>query len=349
MFQTTAGEFGGKENLDMDRIVVIRPGALGDVILTFPAVRALRVQHPDAHITVVGSPSLWELAGNLVNERISIDAARFSTLYAEEPREDLRRWLEGVDRVIAWTVQDPSPALRAAGVVDVIHVCPYPPAGKHVSEWLCTAPPPGSPLPQGEKGGLTSGTVLPSPLAGEGAGVRGGPIIIHPGAGAVWKRWTAERFAAVGNALRQLGHEVMLVEGPADGEAVARCQAAVSVPFPVLRDRTLPQLAAELASASLFIGNDSGVTHLAATAGAPTIALFGPTDPATWAPLGTVRILRHCGAQATEPRQIRVCDGDCLEQITVEEVLSAADSFLTVDNRVDNLDGRASRDASRGR
>jgi ADP-heptose:LPS heptosyltransferase len=106
----------------------------------------------------------------------------------------------------------------------------------------------------------------------------------------------------------------------------------------VLRDLPLPQLAAKLAAAALYIGNDSGVTHLAAAAGAPTIALFGPTDPATWAPIGTVRVLRHCDARASVPRQIRVCEGDCLERITVAEVLEGAASFLTVDNPVDNRD-----------
>lgn len=329
----------------MDRIVVIRPGALGDVILSLPAARALRAQHPDAHITVVGSPSLWELAGGLVDGRVSIEAARFATLYADEPSEELRSWLEGMDRVIAWTVQDPSKALHAAGVKDVLHVSPYPPVGMHVAEWLRGTPhPPNRLLPQGAKGGQISEPPLPSPLRGRGAGgegepgPRGGPIYLHPGAGAVWKRWPAERFAAVGEALRDRGYEVALIEGPADRDAVGRCQAAASAPFPVLRYLPLPQLAAALGDAALFIGNDSGVTHLAAATGAPTLALFGPTDPVTWAPIGNVRVLRHCDACANEPRQIRVCDGECLERISVEEVLRAAASFLDVDNPVENHD-----------
>ncbi len=305
----------------MDRIVVIRPGALGDVILTLPALRSLREEQPEAHITVIGSPTLWELAGDLVDERVSIDTARFATLYAEVPSEELRRWLEGVDRVIAWTVRDLSPALRVAGVKDVLHVSPYPPVGMHVAEWLCTPHPPGPLLPQGEKGEQMLVPSLPSPLEGEGLGVRGGSIYLHPGAGAVWKRWPAERFAAVGEALRNRGFDVALIEGPADQDAVTRCQAAVSAPFLVLRDLPLPELASRLATAALFIGNDSGVSHLAAAAGAPVVALFGPTDPATWAPLGNVRVLRQCGARASVPRQIRVCAGDCLERLSVAEAL----------------------------
>jgi hypothetical protein len=174
VLQTTAGRFGEKENIYMDRIVVIRPGALGDIILSLPALRALREQHPDAHIIAVGSPSLWELAGDLVDERVSIDAARFATLYADEPLEELRSWLEGVDYVIAWTVRDPSPALKAAGVPDVVHVCPYPPVGVHVTEWLGDTPHPPTPLlPQGAKGEQMLRPSLPSPPEGEGLGVRG--------------------------------------------------------------------------------------------------------------------------------------------------------------------------------
>jgi ADP-heptose:LPS heptosyltransferase len=164
-------------------------------------------------------------------------------------------------------------------------------------------------------------------------------VLLHPGAGALWKRWPAGRFAAVGEKLRERGYEVALIEGPADRDAVERCQAAAQSPFPVLRDRSLPELAHALRSAALFVGNDSGVTHLAAAAGVPTLALFGPTDPDTWAPRGNqVRVLRRCDARALEPRQIRVCAGDCLERITVEEVLAAAEAMLAVDNSVDNRD-----------
>jgi ADP-heptose:LPS heptosyltransferase len=342
----------------MKCIVVIRPGALGDVILTLPALHSLRRRNPDAHITVVGSPSLWELAGNLADARVSIDAARFSTLYADEPSPELRQWLAGTETVIAWTVHDPSHALRKAGVPTILHVSPYPPPGTHVANWLLRSvtphptvfsSPPGPPssgiLAQAGGGEGKADTTIRSSLSHRweerGRGMR---VLLHPGAGGVWKRWPAERFAAVGNRLRDTGYDVALVEGPADREAIGRCQAAAATPFPVLRDRSLPDLAAALADAALFIGNDSGVTHLAAAAGTPTIALFGPTDPATWAPLGPVRVLRHCDARATEPRQIRVCEGECLERITADEVLRAASDFLTVDNSVENHDDRALKD-----
>jgi ADP-heptose:LPS heptosyltransferase len=110
-----------------------------------------------------------------------------------------------------------------------------------------------------------------------------GFLAIHPGSGSPAKNWPAERFAAFAATLSE-GRPWLLVEGPAD--------AAIA---PRLRDRpnvvvaaSLPPrvLGAALAEAGVYVGNDSGVSHLAAAWGAPTVALFGPTDPDIWSPLG---------------------------------------------------------------
>lgn len=148
------------------------------------------------------------------------------------------------------------------------------------------------------------------------------PIILHPGAGAVWKRWPAQRLGAVARTLRERDHDVALLAGPDDAEAV-EATLAHGGPLPVLRSASIRHLAGILSRVRLFVGNDSGVSHLAAAAGAPTIALFGPTDPASWAPLGNVRVLRRCSATTARQGQIRVCDVvACMEGIGVEDVLA---------------------------
>ncbi|HET6897513.1 MAG TPA: glycosyltransferase family 9 protein, partial [Vicinamibacteria bacterium] len=115
-------------------------------------------------------------------------------------------------------------------------------------------------------------------------------VAIHPGSGAPRKNWPAQRFAALAERLAA-GQRFLLLEGPADGDSAA---PASGLPGAV-RARDLPPrvLGAVLARAGLYVGNDSGVSHLAAAWGAPVLALFGPTDPAQWAPVGPrVTVLR---------------------------------------------------------
>jgi ADP-heptose:LPS heptosyltransferase len=110
-----------------------------------------------------------------------------------------------------------------------------------------------------------------------------GFLAIHPGSGSPAKNWPADRLAALADA-RGGGRPWLLVVGPADEEAAAPlCRCAGALP---VRELPVRVLGALLGRAGLYVGNDSGVSHLAAAAGAPTLALFGPTDPAVWSPVG---------------------------------------------------------------
>ncbi|MBI4914523.1 MAG: glycosyltransferase family 9 protein [Acidobacteria bacterium] len=105
------------------------------------------------------------------------------------------------------------------------------------------------------------------------------------------KRWPAERFAAVGRAVAARGAGVLVVVGPGE-EALGQAVAAATGSRLVAGELTLDEVAALLAACAVAVGNDSGLTHLAAVAGCPTVALFGPTDPARTAPVGGATILR---------------------------------------------------------
>ncbi len=116
-------------------------------------------------------------------------------------------------------------------------------------------------------------------------------LAIHPGSGSPRKNWPTGGFAALAEAIAPQ-EPFALVAGPADGEA-STALAAMAPRAVVLRELPVRLLGGVLSRAALYVGNDSGVSHLAAAFGAPTLALFGPTDPATWAPLGPlVRTLR---------------------------------------------------------
>ena len=101
-------------------------------------------------------------------------------------------------------------------------------------------------------------------------------LILHPGSGGTSKRWPAERFAEL--ARRAAAPLILL--GPAEDDLASAFDG-----LPLARDLPLPRVVATLAKARAFVGNDSGVSHLASWL-CPTLALFGPTDPKVWAPAG---------------------------------------------------------------
>jgi heptosyltransferase-2 len=112
-------------------------------------------------------------------------------------------------------------------------------------------------------------------------------IAVHPGSGSPRKNWPPENWIALGRALldRSPPPRLLLVGGEADYTQLDTLLAAWRSPSVlVARDLPLPHLAALLARCRLFIGHDSGISHLAAAARVPCLLLFGPTDPAIWAP-----------------------------------------------------------------
>lgn len=150
-------------------------------------------------------------------------------------------------------------------------------------------------------------------------------IAIHPGSGSRQKCWPIERFAALINRLnKELQAHIVVVSGPADQEIVERLKTRIHDDFTLADQLPLAKLAAVIKRCNFFIGNDSGVTHLAAALGVYTIGLFGPTDPKIWGPRGeSVKILykkAHCSPCLADMR--RNCFTQiCLENIKIEDVM----------------------------
>jgi len=223
------------------------------------------------------------------------------------PPGALRDRLRGIDVAVVYSRSAELANNVARCVPRVLAHDPAPPAGVHASPWLAR------PL---EALGLgVPGDLEPiRPTEAEAIEARGlfaslpdGFLAIHPGSGSPRKSWPTERFAALLDEAAA-NRPWVLVEGPADAgaaSALARRPGAI-----VARGLTARVLGAVLGRAGLFVGHDSGVSHLAASWGAPTLALFGPTDPSVWAPVGPrVRVVR-----APEGR---------METLPVDEVLSA--------------------------
>jgi len=118
------------------------------------------------------------------------------------------------------------------------------------------------------------------------------PIIaVHPGASSVRKRWATNHFSQLIASLIEATNQVLLCEGPLDCEVVNEviaqlCVGEKKAPARRIRIDDLMKLAAVVQHSRLYIGNDSGISHLAAATGIPTLSLFTATDPAIWSPRG---------------------------------------------------------------
>lgn len=280
-------------------ILIIRPGAIGDTLLTFPIIEALRAQYDNPSITFVGNAAVLPLAlaFGLVEEVADYGDLRWSELFSAEGiyTPELRKQLQQTELTICW-LRDPDGRvehnLRLAGVKRVIVAPGRPPEGKrlHVVDYLAET--------VGVKGVRKDRVYRThphnpslSPMGRDKSGSHEQYIAIHPGSGGAQKCWLAASFVAVIEHLWQRGYPILLLAGPADHERVSCIQNLLpTAPEPgmleVLIDAPLVVVAEHLQKCSGYLGNDSGITHLAAMLGIPTIALFGASDPAIWRPLG---------------------------------------------------------------
>ncbi|HEV8663096.1 MAG TPA: lipopolysaccharide heptosyltransferase II [Candidatus Methylomirabilis sp.] len=167
------------------------------------------------------------------------------------------------------------------------------------------------------------------------AGCDGTVPIVALNPGAVYgsaKRWPAERYAALADRLAVEGYRPLLVGAPSDAGAAAEVRAAAERPQALadLTGRTgLKTLAALLRRCSAFVSNDTGAMHVAAAAGTPLVAIFGPTDPATTAPVSRRAILLRRPVFCS-PCLLRDCpiDHRCMRGVSVDEVHEALLTLL---------------------
>ena len=151
-------------------------------------------------------------------------------------------------------------------------------------------------------------------------------VIMNPGAGWGAKQWPAERYGQVAEALARHNLKT-LVNAASDEESLAQALIAASHDNAFVISCTIAQLIALTRRARLFIGGDTGPLHLAAALNIPVVGLYGPTDPARTGPFGTRAIaLRHPDSKTTFSHHRHPDEG--LHQITVDEVVSAARHLL---------------------
>ncbi|MEK7236869.1 MAG: glycosyltransferase family 9 protein [Nitrospirota bacterium] len=279
-------------------IVTIHPGGLGDVLLAVPTMIRLRTRFPKHRLVFCAEDQVAKLllACRIIDEWTSVQGRACADLFAgaDSATGQLQTWLENCDLAIGW-MEDLdgklNETLKAVGVREVIVRSPFSTAiqATHQRDRFLEAI---NEAPSDGEGDALLTVTEPLLDLGqaclEAAGFsREQPlVVIHPGSGSAHKCVAPEILAAVVIAVQISGATPVILEGPADREPVERLlQSCVNVPI-VLKGLDLFTVAGVLAQAGLFVGQDSGVTHMAALMGVRTVALFGPTDPARWAPRG---------------------------------------------------------------
>jgi lipopolysaccharide heptosyltransferase III len=280
----------GADGRAVTSTLVIHPGALGDVLQAVPALRALRADGP---LTFAGQSRFGGLFRGLglVDAALSFDGLGVSALFTREPLPAaLEERLARFDRVISWFgARDRTYRERlGAAARDVVIASPVPGDESRAPVWRhllaasgATSPLDLSPLDVPPAWREEAGRAL-----GQLGVAPGQPLlVVHPGAGAAWKRWPVEQLAhVIGRARRETATRALIHQGPADRDAADQLTRALAEPALLLVEPDLPLLAGVLGQATAYLGGDSGVSHLAAAVGAPAMILFPAATRERWAP-----------------------------------------------------------------
>ncbi len=260
------------------RRLAIRPGGIGDSILGFPALEHLAV---DSELEVWARAEVLPL---LPFKTASIDGTGIGLLGIAQPPGELVARLRGFDEIHTWYGAARDDFREALGRIHTrVHYYDALPtgAGHHAADFFSAQV--GAPTPA-----VPRIEVHPT---------RHRLIVIHPYSGGARKNWGIDRYQLLARWLEATGRPVCFCVAPHQRLPGAR----------IIAD--LRELGSFLAGASLYIGNDSGVTHLAAACGANIVALFGASDAGVWSPRG---------------ERVRVLDSGSLDALSPERVLDAA-------------------------
>lgn len=311
------------------RVIVIHGGALGDCVLALKALTFLREAYPSASITGYCRYPVWDYA-NLGIKTISLEHSGIHKLFVE-PAPLVTGKAELVVTWMGWKDETFLENLRKSAQGKVISAPSTPPENEliHASDYLLK-----SLLEKIESPSFQKRVFNPllsvkedEMLIAEKKTTELGitdikrTLVIHAGSGAKAKCWEAEKFAEIARRWRLTGRQALVIEGYADEEHTARMLKIVNLP--VLKTPPISDLIYLLANCEAYLGNDSGISHLAGASGGRAVVLFGPTDPRVWAPMGeNVRIVESSADCAPCPRSkwSNCTENKCMNTIEVEEV-----------------------------
>jgi ADP-heptose:LPS heptosyltransferase len=288
-------------------ILIVHQGAIGDFILSLPSLESIHRSYSQARFIFLGHPSVL----SIVHSRPYFDSVlncadkRWAPFYNSKGKLETGAFdsLPPVDSIFAFCSSSSQPLVDNLASIygkpaHRIDPFPEPDLVLHVSEYQCrqleelsiAALPCGAPVIAPSQDDFFEARRFVQQNVTKGEQL----ILLHPGSGGRKKLWSVAGWLDV--IIKLSGHnniKISLIEGPADSHIVQQLRSELgSTSLLLANNWPLGKLAALMKHSSLYLGNDSGITHLAAACNTPTIALFGPTDPRIWGPRGSkVKIL----------------------------------------------------------
>jgi len=328
-------------------ILVIHQGALGDFILALPALKTLRKAFPHAKSAIMGYPRILELVHErfYADDIFSVDQKGMASFFTRDGNLDftLSQFFNTFDLIVVFGKDTEGAIIGSLKKVcrgQILSINSFPPWDEevHLTDHL---------LKQFARYGFSRSKPHPK-LYLKGSdrewgmafwrskGVsqigRSKVIILHPGSGSKKKVWPLDRFLNLARTLQDhLCSKVLIVLGPAEGTEVRKVFETMGPDAPILaKGLPLLQLASMMEGCWFFIGNDSGISHMAAALGLPTLAIFGPTDQKVWSPRGRKAFVVcrevHC-SPCPQERFIQCHDLECLRAIEMSEVLEGLEKI----------------------
>jgi heptosyltransferase-2 len=326
-------------------ILVIHQGALGDFILALPTLETLRSTFPKAKLVIMGFPRILELVDQrfYADEILSIDQRGMASFFFRGGSLDraFSQFFSTFDLLVVFGKDGEGTLIGNLKQVcqgRILHINPFPEWTErtHSTDHLLReltrygfSPPEKIPrlfLSQKDKDWGKSFCRVKG-LSDE---EKSKAFVIHPGSGSKKKVWPLERFLELTHYFQKhVNSRILIALGPAEGQEVQKAfggmewELGSAAPL-LVKGLSLLELASVMEGCRLFIGNDSGITHMAAALGLPTIAIFGPSDHKMWSPRGekvfVVRKEINC-SPCSQERFVQCKNSECLREIQVGDVL----------------------------
>jgi heptosyltransferase-3 len=269
------------------KLLVIRGGAIGDFILTLPAISALRETFPQTNLELLGYPKLAELArtAGIIDAFRSIEARPLARFFARNAKldDDWSAYFDSCSVIISY-LYDPDDIFKTnVGRVSKAQFIQGQHRPSEQEETHATA----VFLKPLEQLAIFDTDPVPKLTIPKSSSLNGLWVAAHPGSGSEKKNWPLESWKdLLTRLIAETSFNLLLTSGEAEGNRVDLLAKLLPSPrVRLVKNLPLAELSGLLAQSKAFVGHDSGITHIAAALGLKTVVLWGPSNERIWRPL----------------------------------------------------------------